>query len=189
MLNTWTEYGKALGMMIRNVDLWLDDERDMHKKYNFKVETFEDAVEILATFEVRSVSLDHDLGTEKNGYDLACWIERETANGLPRLEWNVHSANPVGSKRITQALEMADRYWDAVDSTVKAHISFNIVKDFLEETDDNALEWFRVKHKYLGQLTPFQLILKKDKICEKLLRDYVKKELDLNEDLLDEWKL
>lgn len=175
-------------MINRNVNLWLDDERDLHKNYNFKVETFEDAVEILSTYEVISVSLDHDLGTEKNGYDLACWIERQAAEGLPRLNWNVHSANPVGSKRITMALEMADRYWQAVDSTIKNHASFKIVKDFLSERHD-TLEWFRVRHQYLGELTPFQLILKKDKMSERLLRDYVKKHLDLTEDLLDTWKI
>ena len=175
-------------MIIRSVDLWLDDEREIHDSYNFRVETYEDAIEVLSTFEVRSISLDHDLGTDKSGYDLACWIERNTANGLPRLKWNVHSANPVGAKRITAALEMADRYWNAVDATIKAHKSFKIVEEYLEEGEEEALEWFRVRHVQLGDLTPFQLILKKDEVSEKLLRQFVMKELDLCEDLIDDWK-
>ena len=175
-------------MTIRSVDLWLDDERDIHSSYNFKVETYEDAIDILSTYEVRSISLDHDLGTDKSGYDLACWIERNTAKGLPRLKWNVHSANPVGSKRITAALEMADRYWDAVDATIKNHPSFGIVQEFLEEDEENTLEWFRVRHPQLGELTPFQLILKKNEVSDKILRSFIMKELDLNEDLMDDWK-
>ena len=57
------------------------------------------------------VTLDHDLGEEKTGYEVACW-----------LEWNiimkdykapvirVHSANPVGRNRIKQCIASIEKY-------------------------------------------------------------------------------
>jgi hypothetical protein len=48
---------------------------------------------------VTKISLDHDLGLEEagTGYDVAKWIEEATYNKtLNKLNWNIHSANPVG---------------------------------------------------------------------------------------------
>lgn len=63
---------------------------------------------------VDTLSLDHDLGEHPDalkdpgtGYDVACWLEQVYAQGLthyaPRYAL-CHSANPVGRKRILQAL-------------------------------------------------------------------------------------
>ena len=66
------------------------------------------------------ISLDHDLGEEANGtgYEVARWIEEDAfrwcqgeSTGLPPLQWAVHSQNPVGFGRMTQALRNADRFW------------------------------------------------------------------------------
>lgn len=67
------------------------------------------------------VSFDHDLAdahynpstwvsgfvyNEKTGYDAAKWLcDYCWQNGLPLPNWNVHSANPVGSENIISLLK------------------------------------------------------------------------------------
>ena len=63
---------------------------------------------------VESISLDHDLGADGDmtGYDVACEIERLAVEGtLPRMYVYVHSANPVGAKRMCAAIEKAEEAW------------------------------------------------------------------------------
>ena len=100
--------------------VWLDDVREMPFDFDLHVRTAADAINVLATGGVRVISLDHDLGEEKNGtgYDVAKWIEEKAFAwghgedaGLCPLEWHVHSQNPVGAGNMTQALRNADRYW------------------------------------------------------------------------------
>jgi hypothetical protein len=69
----------------------------------------------LSSGEVNEVSLDHDLGDAAagTGYDVACFIEARAFDGtLPRIAWQVHSANPVGADRMVLALRQADAFWD-----------------------------------------------------------------------------
>lgn len=47
--------------------------------------------------------LDHDLGEDKTGYDVMCWLEENTEY-LPG-EIVCVSANPVGKDRITQVID------------------------------------------------------------------------------------
>ena len=145
-------------MVDRTIRLYIDDVRDMPEGFNFKVENYEDAIEILETYEVTAISFDHDLGLAKSGYDIACWIEKEATRGLPRMEWYVHSANPVGVKRIEAAMKAADSYWSAVDSVIRRHELFNIALKIFKNTE-SALEFFRIRHPELGDETPFQLIM------------------------------
>lgn len=94
--------------------VFLDDLRPLPDGFDVLVRT-PDACEILLrTGKVTSISLDHDLGEDcKSGYDIACLIENGAVDGwLPRLQWDVHSANPIGAKRIRAALKSADAYWD-----------------------------------------------------------------------------
>ena len=93
--------------------LWVDDVRSMPESYNALAKTYEEAIDYLKTGQVELISLDHDLGTEKSGYDIAVWIEEKAFSGeISTLEWRIHSANPVGRKRIEQSLSNADRYWN-----------------------------------------------------------------------------
>ncbi len=92
--------------------IWLDDERAMPPFYDVQVKTAEEAIEALKTKLVTHISLDHDLGEERTGYDVAKFIEnRAFRDLLPPIEWAVHSQNPVGKKNITVAMSNADRYW------------------------------------------------------------------------------
>ncbi|CCB89098.1 cyclic-phosphate processing receiver domain-containing protein [Simkania negevensis] len=101
--------------------VFLDDElealerKKLARGFDTWVTTAAEAIELISTGKVSEVSLDHDLGPEEvgSGYDVAKFIEEKAfLNEIPRLKWHVHSANPVGRKRMTAALTNADRFWD-----------------------------------------------------------------------------
>ena len=91
--------------------VWLDDRREAPPGW-VRVRTPEEAIALLETGDVVEISLDHDLGLldgdrERTGYDVLIWLEREVAEGrwiIPLPEISVHSANPVGRKRMEQAI-------------------------------------------------------------------------------------
>lgn len=94
--------------------VWLDDERPMPDGFDTHVKTAAEAVLLLQTGDVTFLSFDHDLGNPDNGtgYQVASWVEKNAFEGrLPRFEWAVHSANPVGARSMTAALRNADAYW------------------------------------------------------------------------------
>lgn len=104
--------------------LWLDDERNPKSpeiQSNFGAEgdeiwakTAHVAINYLKSNNVEFISLDHDLGPESSGtgMDVARWIEEEAYHGsLPKLNWAIHSKNPVGRKNMMRALVKADEYW------------------------------------------------------------------------------
>lgn len=89
--------------------LYLDDERTTPDGW-VGVKTYTECVAVLASGVVTHISLDHDLGNPtdgKNGYDVACWIERECHTNphfrLPMLM--VHTQNPVGRENICRVLK------------------------------------------------------------------------------------
>lgn len=91
------------------VKLWLDDVRPAPDGW-LHVATAEEAIAYFARGTVEAASLDHDLGPSDagTGYDVLAWIERAMNVGawygpLPRLF--VHSANPVGRKRMDGAID------------------------------------------------------------------------------------
>lgn len=95
------------------VRLWVDDERPMPPEYNYHATYAVEAKVVLSKFKVSAISLDHDLGVGGNGHDIASFIESAAYDGtICRMEWRVHSANPVGARRIRQAMESAERFWD-----------------------------------------------------------------------------
>lgn len=101
------------------MNVWLDDERDMPPTFDVHVTTAAGAVALLETGLVTGISLDHDLGHKENGtgYDVACWIEQAAfERRLPRLSWDLHTANPVGMQKMLAALINANTHWDATDA-------------------------------------------------------------------------
>lgn len=112
------------------VRIWLDDERDPKDPTTqnlFRargdevwVRTAADAIRLLEQGNVISISLDNDLGStksKKEGQAVANWIERNAhAATLPRLQWFIHSKNPVRSNSMEIALSNADRFWDEHDA-------------------------------------------------------------------------
>jgi hypothetical protein len=93
--------------------VWLDDERPMPSDYDVHVRTAEEAIALLKTGDVTTISLDNDLGDEAGeGRDVARWIEEAAYNNaIPRLRMKVHTQNAVARVAICRALQNAFRYW------------------------------------------------------------------------------
>lgn len=96
--------------------VYLDDVRDAPPGWE-RAYTPEDVIGLLLTGEVRELSLDHDLGldaaeTERTGYAVLAWLEREVGEGrwrFPLPEISVHSGNPVGAERMRRAIAAIGR--------------------------------------------------------------------------------
>lgn len=62
---------------------------------------YEQAICFLDADSYDYISLDHDLGEEKTGYDIAKYI---VEHNIPLAGFRVHSSNPVGRFNIVQLL-------------------------------------------------------------------------------------
>jgi len=56
------------------------------------------------------------MGEGKTGYDVAKYIEQASIKMdgfayLDKIDWDIHSDNPVGRRNIEQAMRSADRFW------------------------------------------------------------------------------
>ena len=92
--------------------LWVDDIREAPLTYDARVRTVKAAIILLKTGIVTHISLDHDLGGEETGYEIARWIEDWAYWGrLSPLTWEVYSNNPPGRAKMIQALKQADKFW------------------------------------------------------------------------------
>lgn len=98
-----------------SIRLWLDDIRDPseHGCIGWTwVKTADEAIALLRTGNVTQASLDHDLSIaatmgcpapdERTGYTVACWMEENEV--WPKDGVTVHSMNPVGKRRMLEAL-------------------------------------------------------------------------------------
>jgi hypothetical protein len=91
--------------------IYLDDIRKCPYDDWETVRTAEEAIDLLREEEVDEISLDHDLGTVLTGYDVACYIEGlvfQDRDYVPPKIY-IHSANPVGIRKIQQAIDSIDR--------------------------------------------------------------------------------
>lgn len=97
--------------------VWIDDIRPMPEDYNAWVKSLGGWWSLRRRLDamglkIDAVSFDHDLGEGEDAYKIAKEVEHEAYWGnIEPFEWEIHSENPVGAKRIRQALGNADRYW------------------------------------------------------------------------------
>lgn len=91
------------------LNLFVDDERNLdtfmvghYPGVWMYARNFKQAVSLLNLNKFDEISLDHDLGKGKTGYDLAKWM---TANHKWPEVVRVHSANPVGKSNIIKEYE------------------------------------------------------------------------------------
>lgn len=93
------------------MNLWLDDERPAPDGW-FHARSYDEAVSLYNARAFDVVSLDHDLGGDKTGYDFLCFIEERIVNGGDVPEIRLHTANPVGRQRMQLAIDsIARRAW------------------------------------------------------------------------------
>jgi len=99
--------------------LFIDDIRRPEDVYNYPnsvgwvvARSYDETIRLIETHGIPEIiSFDHDLGTEKTGYDIAKYLIDKIfidQLALPdNFTYFIHSANPVGRQNIQQLL---DRY-------------------------------------------------------------------------------
>jgi hypothetical protein len=93
------------------VNIFLDDVRDSPDDSWVLVRNVKSCLKLLKTETVDTLSLDHDLGSEKieeTGYAVLLWIERRIISKksyVPPRSIIIHSANPVGRDRMYAAIK------------------------------------------------------------------------------------
>jgi hypothetical protein len=80
--------------------IYLDDLRSCPEGF-VPAKNYEECINLLLTNEVTIISLDHDLGQGKTGYDVAKFM---VENNIFPEKIYIHSANPVGVDNIYQLL-------------------------------------------------------------------------------------
>lgn len=83
--------------------IWVDDIRKPTIEEAVWCRNYESAIEEIKKIKEEPVllCLDHDLGEEKTGYDIAKYI---IENNIPISLIQIHSANPVGRANMNQLL-------------------------------------------------------------------------------------
>ena len=99
----------------KSIRIWLDDERPSPKGWIH----FDNVPDLIKFYEknyknIIEMSLDHDLGEGKQeGYKFLVWLEKKVLwdklyKSIPDI--HVHSANPVGKKRMEQTIQSIKRH-------------------------------------------------------------------------------
>jgi hypothetical protein len=96
---------------MKNIYLYLDDEREPHIKLTSRdtliiCRTYNAAVATIKSLEkgdnfCLTLDLDHDLGTKKTGYDFCKWL---IENGYNEGKFHCHTMNVAGRKNMRQLL-------------------------------------------------------------------------------------
>jgi hypothetical protein len=108
--------------------IWLDDIRPPPDRDFVWCRNAQQCIKIIVynSEEIEFISFDHDLGNYKGkyeydntGYFVAKYIEELVFINpqMKRFKWEVHSANPVGRRSITMAMENADKFWDEYENS------------------------------------------------------------------------
>lgn len=91
--------------------LYLDDLRNPKNNSFHVARNYQDCIDIIQFNTIEYLSLDHDLGEDKTGYDVAKFIVQK---GIEIPVINIHSANPVGRDNIKQLI---NRYFPKTEVT------------------------------------------------------------------------
>ena len=102
--------------------LWVDDERQAPEGWVI-ADNYRFAIAALGTRDVTSISLDHDLGGTKTGYDICKYM---ADNNIWPHNIYIHTANPVGRDNMIQFLRryapagtMMGVSWGAIMNTTE----------------------------------------------------------------------
>lgn len=96
--------------------IYLDDERFPPKGW-IRTKDVKSTINLIKTGRVEQLSLDHDLGTDKEcGYDVLLWIEEQVftnENFYPPTDIYIHTANPSARKKMKLALNSIwEKYYE-----------------------------------------------------------------------------
>ena len=100
----------------KQMKIFLDDVRDPPEGWTLVRNAAEAVGLILNSIyegtKIEAISLDHDLGEHWSGYDVACFMEWLVVEDLGFKcpdEILIHSANPVGRRRIQQVIDSINK--------------------------------------------------------------------------------
>ena len=91
---------------MNKIKLYLDDDRPAPNGC-VNVKSAEMAIKLLKEGIVEELSLDHDLGRKKTGYDVVLWMEKAVIEDnftMPNVI-HLHTANPVGRAKMANGLD------------------------------------------------------------------------------------
>jgi len=95
--------------------IYLDDERLPPDGW-IRTKAVNSTINLLKSGRVSHLSLDHDLGTDKEcGYDVLLWIEEQVFTNkdfCPPANIYIHTANPSARRKMELAL---DKIWEKYD--------------------------------------------------------------------------
>jgi len=100
--------------------VFLDDERQTPEGWG-RVYTPAQAIMMLKTGLVEHISLDHDLGDDKEigtGYDVILWLEENVAlnNFVPPII-SIHTANPSARQKMEAGKEQIRKLYERIKNT------------------------------------------------------------------------
>lgn len=95
--------------MDKKINVYLDDCRDTPEGFQIRVHTYEETIQVLKKMEgfIGTLSLDNDLGEEKEGKDVMDWIEKQFYTKKYKLPTKivVHSMNPIAKQRMLTTID------------------------------------------------------------------------------------
>lgn len=103
--------------------VFLDDTRDTPKGW-VRCYWPNEVIDLIEKGGVEVVSLDHDLGDDSRGtgYDVCTWLEQKVfeegweGDFVPPV-FRIHSANPVGRKRMESSILWATHHFKVMSAT------------------------------------------------------------------------
>jgi len=128
--------------------IYLDDERKAPSGWTL-VKTPKEVINLLKTGKVSELSLDHDLGDDKNigtGYDVLLWIEKQVyMKNFKPPKIKVHSANISARNKMELAIKSINKKNESLK-----------LKDILNEITLNTA----IKKLKYGETGPYKVKIK-----------------------------
>ena len=93
--------------------IYLDDERSAPENW-VRTYTVEDTIYFLKMCDVEEISLDHDLGYDKTGYDVLLWLEQKvfTDRSYTPPIIHIHTANSSARIKMILAVQSIERFYN-----------------------------------------------------------------------------
>lgn len=81
----------------------LKELEEVTEENTFVAKNYAEGIKALQEQIWEILFLDHDLGEEKTGYDVVCWLEKNPINGPAII--CLTTSNPVGRDRMIQVIQ------------------------------------------------------------------------------------
>lgn len=108
---------------MKRLKIWLDDQcydKDCPARFPptgyIGITSVYRCCSLIQSNVVEYIDFDHDLGEgfprQAGGYLVARYIEKLAFYGkISPIDYDIHSANPIGAENIRRAMQSAERFW------------------------------------------------------------------------------